>query len=171
MIAKYVVLLILLAASAISDLKSYRIYNLPVAFALAAGLILNFITGGLEGFVLSLLASVLPAVILLALFALRMLGAGDIKLFCAVGGIMGIRFVLYAMAFSFLTGGFMAICLMLVRHNLKQRLHHIASYIRTIFITQSFMPYTDFGDKTDGAKFHFSLAIAAGCAIQMLLSL
>jgi len=170
MIMKYIVLLLLLAVSAASDLRTYRIYNLPIAIGYTAGLILNFITSGFEGFALALLASIIPAVLLIALFALRMLGAGDIKLFCAIGAIMGIQFVFYAMAFSFLAGGVMAIGLMIARRNLIQRLKHIALYIRTVFFTQSFTPYTNFGDKSDGAKFHFSLAIAAGCAIQLVLS-
>jgi len=170
MTGKVIIILLLLVIAVISDLRSYRIYNLPIAIGLSAGLILNFIVGGFEGFLLSLLASVIPALLLIALFALRMLGAGDIKLFCAIGAIMGIRFVLYAMAFSFLAGGVMAIGLMLVRGNMKQRLAHIATYIKTIFFTHSFMPYTDFDDKSDGAKFHFSLAITAGCSIQIILS-
>ena len=170
MTAKHIALLLLLAASVAGDLRSYRVYNLPVAMGFAAGLILNSVTGGFEGFASALLASVIPAALLLALFALRMLGAGDIKLFCAIGAIMGIRFVFYAMAFSFLAGGVMAIGIMMARRNLIRRLKHIASYIRTVFYTQSFIPYTNFGDKSDGAKFRFSLAIAAGCAIQIVLS-
>ena len=131
---------------------------------------LNCITRGFEGLSWSFLAAIIPAVLLIVLFALRMLGAGDIKLLCAIGAIMGVPFVLYTMAFSFLSGGIMAIGIMLVRGNLKQRLIHIAAYLKTCFLTHKFMPYTDFGDKSDGAKFHFSLAIAAGCSIQIILS-
>lgn len=171
MTVKHVVLLLLLAVSAVSDLRHYRIYNLPNAIGLSAGLVLNFIYGGFEGFAFALLAAILPAVVLMALFILRMLGAGDIKLFCAIGATMGIRFVLYAMALSFLAGGVIAIILMVARRNLIHRLKHISSYIRTIFYTQSFIPYTNFSNKADGAKFHFSLAIAAGCVMQIILSL
>lgn len=168
--AKYIILLVLIIIAVAGDIRFYRIYNLPVALGLVAGLVLNCITGGFEGLARSLLAAILPAVLLIVLFALRMLGAGDIKLFCAIGAIMGAPFVLYAMAFSFLSGGMMAIGIMLVRGNLKQRLEHITAYLKTCFFTLKFMPYTDFGDKSDGAKFHFSLAIAVGCSVQIMLS-
>ena len=169
MILRYVILALLLTIAAISDIRTYRVHNLTVALGLAAGLALNLAGGGLEGLAWSLLAAIIPAVLLFALFALRMLGAGDIKLFCAVGSVMGVKFVLYAMAFSFLAGGVMALGIMLVRGNIKQRLRHIATYLKTCFLTRTFMPYTDFSNKSDGGKFHFSLAIAAGCLLQILV--
>lgn len=168
MIVKYILLLILLSVAVASDIRTYRIYNLPMALGVVAGLVHGFILNGLGGLVWSLLASIIPAVLLIALFALRMLGAGDIKLFCAIGAIMGMPFVLYAMAYSFLAGGFMALAIMLIRGNFKQRLKHIVLYLKTCFLTRTFIPYTDFGDKKDGSKFHFSLAIAAGCIVQII---
>ncbi len=170
MLARYIVLGLLIVIAVAGDIRSYRVYNLPVAIGVVAGLVLNFTLIGFEGLAGSLLAAALPAILLFVLFALRMLGAGDIKLFCAIGAIMGVQFVLYTMAFSFLAGGVMALGIMLVRGNIKQRLKHIATYLEICFLTHSFMPYTDFGDKGDGAKFHFSLAIAAGCSVQILLS-
>jgi prepilin peptidase CpaA len=169
MAARYIILSLLLITAVAGDVRTYRIYNLPVALGLGAGFILNFIIGGFEGLVWSLLAAVIPFVLLIALFVLRMLGAGDIKLFCAIGAIMGVKFILYAMAFSFLAGGVIALVIMLVRGNIKQRFHHIATYLKTCFFTYTFTPYTDFGDKSDGAKFHFSVAITAGCIIQIML--
>ena len=170
-LTRYTILALLLIAAVVGDIRDYRIYNLPVALGLAAGLLLNLIAGSFEGFLWSLLAALIPAVLLMILFVLRMLGAGDIKLFCAIGAIMGVRFVLYAMAFSFLAGGIIAIGIMLVRGNIRQRLGHISNYLKNWFLTRTFIPYTDFGDKSDGAKFHFSLAIAAGCSIQIILTI
>ena len=169
MLYRYVLLGLLLIISVTSDIRSYRIHNLPVAVALGAGLVLNLILNGPSGLVSSLLGAFIPALLLMALFALRMLGAGDIKLFCAIGSLMGLSFVVYTMAFSFLAGGVMAIAVMLVRGNIKQRLQHIAAYLKTCFFTGRFTAYTDFGDKSDGAKFHFSFAIAVGCTIQILI--
>lgn len=169
MLARYIVLALLLIIAVTGDIRAYRIYNLPVALGLVAGLILNFITNNIAGLAWSLLAAIIPAALLIVLFALRMLGAGDIKLFCAIGAIMGVRFILYTMAYSFMAGGIIAIVIMLVRGNMKQRLGHIATYLKTCFLTHTFTPYTDFGDKSDGAKFHFSLAIAAGCIAQIML--
>lgn len=170
MLARYIILTLLLVIAVAGDIRTYRIYNLPIALGLAAGLVLNFMIDGIEGLAWSLLAAIIPAALLIVLFALRMLGAGDIKLFCAIGAIMGVPFVLLTMAFSFLAGGLMALCIMFVRGNFMQRLKHIKNYLKTCYFTHTFIPYTDFGDKSDGAKFHFSLAIAAGSIIQIILS-
>lgn len=170
MLARYIILSLLLIIAVATDIRTYRIYNLPMALGLVAGLVLNFMIDGIEGLAWSLLAAIIPAVLLIVLFALRMLGAGDIKLFCAIGAIMGVPFVLYTMAFSFLAGGVIALCIMFVRGNLKQRIKHIAIYLKTCYLTHTFIPYTEFGDKSDGAKFHFSLAIAVGSTVQIILS-
>ncbi len=167
---RYVILAVLLIVTVTTDVRTYRIHNLPVALALVCGLIWNLAADGIPGLARSLLAALIPFALLIALFALRMLGAGDIKLLCAIGAIMGIPFILYTIGFSFLAGGLLALGFMLVRGNGWQRLRHIGSYLRTCFLTHNFLPYTNFDDKSDGAKFPFSLAIAAGCAVQILLS-
>lgn len=167
--SKAVVLILLLAAAMIGDIRCYRISNLTVASGLAAGLALNTIQSGFSGFLGSLLAAVLPAAALFVLFALRMIGAGDIKLFCAVGTIMGIEFILYTMLFSFLAGGIIAIGIMLGRGNLKERFVYIAMYLKSVFLSHNLIPYTNFTDKSDGAKFHFSPAIVAGSCLQLLI--
>jgi prepilin peptidase CpaA len=115
MLARYAALVLLLIVSVYCDVRSYRVYNLPVLAGLLTGLIINIATDGLYGLASSLLAALLPAAALFVLFALRMLGAGDIKLFCAIGAIMGVRFAAYAIIFSFLSGGVMALGLMLFR--------------------------------------------------------
>lgn len=171
MLYKYILLGLLLVLAAVGDVRNYRINNATVAAGVIAGLLLSLVSGGLSGLASSILATVLPAVLLIVLFALRMLGAGDIKLFCAAGAITGVTFILPAMAFSFLAGGIAALFIMLVRGNLGQRIRHIAAYLKTSFLTGKLGPYTDFSDKSDGAKFHFSLAIAAGCVIQTALTL
>lgn len=165
MLARYIILVLLLTAAVLQDLGSYRIRNITSVIGLAAGLIINLILEGSEGLLLSIIAACIPFIFLIVLFALRMLGAGDIKLFCAIGAVMGIRFILLAMVFSFLSGGIIAIILIIIRGNYSERLRHLAEYIKTCFLTRSFQPYSDPGNKSNGSKFHFSIAIAAGCII------
>ena len=171
MLVKIVVLVIILTAAMATDLRRYRIYNLLIAIGLVAGLALNGLQRGLFGILGSLLAAVVPATVLIMLFVLRMIGAGDIKLFCAIGSIMGIEFILYAMLFSFLAGGFIALAIMLGRRNVKERFAHIATYLRSVYLSHALIPYTNFNDKSDGAKFHFTPAITAGCCVQLLILL
>lgn len=170
MVIRYILLVMLLSLSVLYDLRAFRIPNQLVAAGFIAGLLLSLILGGVSGLLTSLAAAVIPALLLIALFALRMLGAGDIKLFCSIGAIMGIQFILYAMAYSFVAGGVLAIAIMILRGNTGLRLKNIGRYLKAVFYTGKFTPYTDFKDKNDGGKFHFSVAIAAGCLINILVN-
>lgn len=155
-------------AALISDIRTYKIKNLIIVIFIAAGFLTNFITDGLSGLVNSALAAVIPIPLLIIFFALKMLGAGDIKLFCAIGAIAGVRLVLYTMAYSFISGGAIACIIMLVNRNFRKRGKYLISYLRTCFLTRSLQPYTDFSDKNDGAKFRFSYAVVCGVAIALI---
>ncbi len=171
MVLNCIILSIVLAVAIIDDIRNYRIHNSVVLSGLVAGLSLSLIQGGFHGLLMSILAALIPVIILLPLFTLRMLGAGDIKLFCAIGAIMGIEFIFCSMVFAFLAGGVIALVIMLFRRNMLKRLMHIAAYLKSIYLSHSALPYTTFSNKRDGAKFHFSPAIAAGCFIQIMVLL
>lgn len=97
-----------------------------------------------------------------------MLGAGDIKLFSAIGSIMGVTFVLNTLIYSFLMGGVISLTLMLTRKNLKPRLLFLFAHIKGCILTQSIQPYPPFSEQSDMSKFKFSYAIACGTIIAFL---
>lgn len=169
MFIKYAVLVLLLFLTVNSDMRYFRIKNLHIICGLSAGFVLNLLSDGLQGLVSSFLAAMIPIFILLLLFVMRMMGAGDIKLYSAIGSIMGPEFIIYTLGFSFLFGGVLAITIMLFRGSIRARLHHLALYLKILFLTRNFTPYTGFYDKSDGSKFHFAPAIAAGCCLQFIL--
>jgi prepilin peptidase CpaA len=162
MAVKYLELSLLLLLALISDLRTYKIKNGIVYTAMLGGLATNFFLYGVRGLSVSFLGMLIPVAALFVLFAVSMLGAGDIKLFSAVGSIMGGRFAVYAMAYSFIAGGIAAIILILVRKNAAKRVRFLVSYFKSCFLTLSILPYSDFEDKTDGSKFHFSFAVLFG---------
>lgn len=165
---RYIELFLLIAVALISDIRTYKIKNVIIFIFIILGLATNLYLNGWQGIPNSTLAALLPVLLLIILFALRMLGAGDIKLFCAVGSIAGIRFVLYNIAYSFIAGGIIAIIIMLVNKNFKERCKYLLSYIKSCFFTLSLQPYTEFSNKADGSKFHFAYAVAFGTLIEIL---
>jgi prepilin peptidase CpaA len=167
-IAKYISLFSLVLLALISDARTYKIKNAIILPFFLFGLVINLYSNGISGAVTSLLAAALPVLLLMILFIMRMLGAGDIKLFSAIGAITGIRFVLYSVAFSFISGGIIALIIMAIRKNGRKRLHHLLEYIKLCFATLSIQPYTDFQNKEDDARFHFSFAIAVGTVVTVL---
>ena len=169
MAIRYTALILLLLLAVISDRRTYKIKNSLHGVFILIGVGLELWQNGLKGGSIAVVAMIIPILILFPLFALRMLGAGDIKLFASIGAIMGSGFVLNAMVYSFLSGGLMALLLMILRKNGRERLRHLIAYMKTCFLTLSLQPYTDFNDKSDGAKFRFSYAIACGCAAVIVL--
>lgn len=156
----------LLSLALASDINTYRIKNSIIITFIIAGLATNIVISGLSGVVVSLLGILFPVLALIILFALRMLGAGDIKLFSAIGAVMGAGFVGYAMVYSFIYGGIIAIIIVAVRKNGKQRLAYLINYVKSCILSHSLLPYSDFADKSDGGKFRFSYAILCGTLTQ-----
>jgi prepilin peptidase CpaA len=104
------VLLALLAAAAVSDYRTYRIPNLLTGGGIAFALVYNLVsppwhadwTFGPAGMLLGFGA-------MLPLYALRALGAGDVKLMAMVGAFLGAGATVEALLFSIVTGGIAAL--------------------------------------------------------------
>lgn len=166
---KYFEITILLILALISDIKTYKIKNSILYPFIILGVITNFHLNGLDGVFFSLKGVITPFLLLIIFFILRMLGAGDIKLFSAIGSIMGGELVLYTILYAFLVGGLIALLLMIIRKNGGNRLKHLFQYLKSCLITHSVLPYTDFNDKNDGGKFRFTIAIVCGVCIEIYL--
>jgi prepilin peptidase CpaA len=164
-----VIVLVLIAF--ISDIKTFKIKNEIVIFFLIIGFISNILLDGANGIVFSLKGVATPILILFAFFAMRMLGAGDIKLFCAIGSILGLEFVLYNMAYSFICGGVIALLVLLKNKNGIYRLKYLLDYIKVCMFTGKMLPYTNLQNKSDNSKFHFTYAIISGTFVQLIMLL
>lgn len=157
-------LAVLIALSLASDIKTYKIKNHIILPFIAAGTVTNYIIYGIKGVKDSFWGIVIPILILFIFYALRMLGAGDIKLFSAIGAITGIKFVLYSMAYSFLAGGVIALFILAANRNWKQRLLYLLNYLKCCFLSNSLLPYSSFEEKDSKNRFRFGYAIACGVA-------
>ncbi len=122
----------------------------------------NFCISGYKGLLDALLGTVIPIILLIVLYALRMLGAGDIKLFSALGAIFGVEYIFAIMGYSFIAGGIIASGFIIAKRNSKDRARHLFNYFKLVFLTQSFKPYTEFEDKDDNGKFRFAYAVFMG---------
>lgn len=102
--------------ASVSDIRTKRIPNVLTLSTLVLGLLLHTITDGWSGALYSgwgIAAGFVPAVIL---YALRAIGAGDVKLFAALGAWMGAAFTWQTFLYSILFGGIIAAVLMLYHY-------------------------------------------------------
>lgn len=167
---RYMELAILLVLALYSDIKTYKIKNYITIPFMCIGILTNLFFYGLHGLHESLLGICYPIGILMVLFMLRMLGAGDMKLFGAIGAIMGYSFVLDVIIYSFLAGGIISIAILIKRQNFVQQIRYLITYVKTCFLTFSTIPYMDYSDKNNKSRFHFSIAIVIGTLIKIYLN-
>lgn len=157
--------------AAVCDIKTYKINNLITYTFILLGAATNIMIAGYKGLLFSLWGSVLPVICLMILYLCRMLGAGDIKLFGAVGSIMGAGFTLNAILCSFIAGGIIGLSILLVKRSCKSRLRYLLIYMKGCFLSMSLLPYTSFEDKhSDDGKFHFAIAISAGTLVLFFIN-
>jgi prepilin peptidase CpaA len=120
------VVLVPLAASVIyNDVRYRRIPNLVVLFALVAGLAINVAFGGLHGFTNSLLGFGLAFIPMLLLHIFGAMGAGDVKLFGAVGAILGVGLIPITLVLVAMLGGILAIYTTLRAGTVLSTLHGV----------------------------------------------
>jgi len=170
MILQTILLMLLLILSLLSDIRTYRIRNIITMPFTAAGIVVNCLMHGPEGLKLAALGWLVPVLLLFALYALKMLGAGDIKLFGAIGAIAGYGFTVRSIAYSFLFGGLMAIVLLAVRKNAAVRFRYLAAYLRSCFLTFRLLDYSDFKGKDRNNRFRFTYAVLPGTLTQLLIA-
>ncbi len=153
-----------IAAANYSDIKSYKIKNKLVLAALTTGLLLAAVFDR-ENFLLYLGGAALP-LILFPLFAARMLGAGDIKLLCGLGSLLGFKGAGKLLIFTFISGGVIALAVMILRKNGFMRLKTFFMYLKTCFITGKLEKYD-----SAGGRFRFSFCITSGFIVYIFAAL
>ena len=106
----YIVLLIPLAVViAYYDVRYRRIPNAFVLAAFSGGVLMNAILGGLQGVYSSITGCALAFFLMFMLHIFGAMGAGDVKLFAAIGAVTGLHLVVPTFIVVVLTGGLLAV--------------------------------------------------------------
>jgi len=114
------------ALAAVTDLRSGRIPNAITYPAIVLGLALGFAPGAelsWETRVAGLLIAGLPC---LALFWVRTLGGGDVKLLAAVGAVVGFPLVADILVWTLIAGAALGLAMLVRDSRLIDTLRHIA---------------------------------------------
>lgn len=157
---KFIIVIFALAIGLYQDIKHRKIKNSLTGFTLLIGLILS-VLGGLDTLIDSFLGIIIPFSILIIFYFLKMLGAGDVKLFCALGSVMGKTWAINCMIASILSGGILALGIMIFNRNFLNRMKHLLTYLKNLILLQKIIPYEEY-DPTEKATFPFAIAITIG---------
>jgi len=108
-----ILLMTILAICVATDLKSRKIYNKIIFPGLGIAFISHLLLGGLQNLFASLTGFLIGFGILLIPYFMGGMGAGDVKLLALIGALKGSSFVLYTGIYMAITGGIIALILLL----------------------------------------------------------
>jgi prepilin peptidase CpaA len=123
--AKLAVLIPLSATVIYHDVRYRRIPNVLVLTALMAGLAINIFFSGSQGLITCLVGFAIGFIPMLLLHIFGAMGAGDVKLFGAVGTILGAGLMPTTLVLVVMIGGLLAIYTMLRAGTVLSTLHGV----------------------------------------------
>lgn len=154
---RMIALLCFALAAALKDLACGRIPNSLIVTGLLLGLAYQLLSGRILGALLFFGGALLPLLLLGGLYYFRMIGAGDIKLFCVVGGFLGPVDGFSCMAAAFLIGGLCSAAILLRGHLLFRRLVCLTRYFIDYIEKKQWRSYRE--ELTEDAKFCFAVPV------------
>jgi prepilin peptidase CpaA len=159
----------LLIVACISDLRTRRIPNALTFSAIAAALAFHGFTGGPSVAGWSLAGCGLGALLFLPLFALRGMGAGDVKLLAAVGAWLGPSQVATAALVTSIAGGVIALAVALGHGYLRTACRNLWLLL-THWRVMGIRPVDELTlDGTRGPRLAYALPIAIGTLVTLWL--
>ncbi|BFL48841.1 prepilin peptidase [Lactonifactor longoviformis] len=153
-------ILLLSAGAVVMDLLGERIWNPWIWLGWGTGVLYQFLLQGNRGILIFLSGGLLPILLLFPLFYFRMLGAGDVKLLSALGGLLGARGILSGLAWSFLWGGILSGAFLIACGNAGERMAYLGQYLRDYMRTGEKKPYYRRGSRPE--NIHFTVPILLG---------
>jgi prepilin peptidase CpaA len=107
------------------DVRYRRIPNAFVLAAFSGGLVMNAIIGGMHGVYSSLTGCALAFFLMFMLHVFGAMGAGDVKLFAAIGAVTGAQLVVPTFVVVVLTGGLLAVVSVIRAGILMSTMHRV----------------------------------------------
>ncbi len=162
MIIRILICAVFLVLINISDIKGFKIKNKVVLPTIITGLIYGLIC---NSFLDSVYGMLIPLV-LFPLYALKMLGAGDVKALCAIGAVLGFKLSVMTMLLTFVSGGVIALGFMLFNKNFVERFKNLFNYLKVSFFMRKMDKYNYGG--SEKSYFRFSFAITTGTVLAIV---
>ncbi len=108
------------AIAAVTDVWKFKVYNLLTFPLLAAGLLYHGMTGGAAGLAASFLGAGAAFFVMIVLYVLGGMGAGDVKFLTALGAWLGLPLTLYVFLAGCIVGGVYSTVLIVWASSMKE---------------------------------------------------
>ena len=157
-----IIIVFILIAAVVFDVRYLKIPNILTFPAMLSGLAYHTLTSGGAGLLFSLGGLATGLAVLLILFLMGAMGAGDAKLMGAIGALSGTHVVLNAALFSMVAGGVYALILILFRYSAcKEVLSRILFQLK-YFTRTGKLANISLKNRPNEPKLCYAVAIAAG---------
>lgn len=141
----------------VTDLRHRRIPNWLTLSALLTGIFVNLWLRGVDGGMQALAGAAIGFCVLIPFYAIRAVGAGDVKLLAAIGALVGPAGLIPVAVYGGLVGGIMSVYL-LARH-------HRLSFVVQQALMMRMLP------APSGIKAPYAVAIAGGVYLALVPAL
>lgn len=166
---KFLCIIFLLLAAVREDFKSYKIPNYLIVTGITASFVLHMAEHGFLSILFWVPGILLPFLLLFPLFVIRVVGAGDIKLFCVIGSFYGAEFAIRTILSSFLAAAVFSIIYIIRKKQIQKRFLVLKNYILKLYLAKNMREkephwyhyYDRNTDKGEGI-IHFSVSILTG---------
>jgi prepilin peptidase CpaA len=156
-------------AGCIADVTTRRIPNVLTFGAAAAALIIHAATGGMSGVAHATLGWLVGAALFFPLFALRGLGAGDVKLLAAVGAWLGPVAIVLTALYAAIAGGVMAVVVGLFHSYLRTAFRNLGRLLWSWWLG-GVRPVPDLTlEEARGPRLAYALPITVGAMVMLWL--
>jgi len=163
-------LLALLTTALIFDLQQHRVPNWLSVSGLLSGLVIHSMFFGISGLLIAMASAVVGLLAFLPFYAKRAMGAGDVKLMAAVGSLLGIPLIFFAIIATLLFGGAIAVMVLMLMGGSGEFFGRYVLMVKT-FTTTGQLIYIDMSPSDPGKKrFPYVTAITAGTVVVMYYS-
>lgn len=159
--AAFVVLFALLAVAFVQDALQSKIANAVTVPGMFVGLVLSVASDN-EGWVSGLLdssAGLLAGFLaMLVLYVMGAVGAGDVKLFAAIGALTGLQFVLYGMMNAVLCAGIVGLAILFWKREVRRRMGTVCAVLFGVWVWRDIRPVQAL-KQADPLRFPFMYAV------------
>jgi prepilin peptidase CpaA len=157
----YIFLIILLGAALYYDYKETKIPNWLTVAGMATGLGYYLLGYGINGIWFSLQGLAAGFLILLVIYLLGGIGAGDVKLFAAIGAMGGVQTTLYILSYSIICAAVIGLIWVTLRGELIMRIKNVLYLMFCLLTFRKPSLLRDFKE-TQGFRFPFMYAVIPG---------
>ncbi|WP_339291722.1 A24 family peptidase [Paenibacillus sp. FSL W8-0187] len=149
-----------LIAAFITDLRSMKIPNVLTVSAMLSGPVYYGVLDGGEGLFFSLQGLGAGFLILLIMYFIGAVGAGDVKLFGGIGAWTGLWFTLQGIMYSVIFAGVIGLLILLWRRETMKRIRNVVGSIAGVFVMKSWLPWRN--NQEEHLRFPFMIAVLPG---------